>query len=180
MEAKLRRRQIGGFLFTSILGTLLHFLYEWSGDSPLLGLVSAVNESTWEHMKLLFVPMFLFALWESTAFASRYHCFWRVKLLGIVVGLLLIPTLYYTYTGALGLQVTWLNILIFYIAAAAAYALETRLLLRQQKCSGMWELPAALLVWGVAFAFLFFTYLPPRLPIFRDPVTLSYGIQKYF
>lgn len=177
MEAKLRRWQIGGFLWTGIVGALLHFLYEWSGENSLLGIFSAVNESTWEHMKLLFIPMFLFALWEMTVFASRYPCFWRVKLCGILTGLLLIPALYYTYTGALGIHVSWLNILIFYLAAAAAYLLETRLFLRQQSCSGTGAWPAMLLLWGIAFAFLLFTYLPPKLPLFQDPVSLTYGIR---
>lgn len=176
MEAKLRRWQVGGFLWTGIVGALLHFLYEWSGEISLLGIFSAVNESTWEHMKLLFIPMFLFALWEMTVFANRYHCFWRVKLSGILTGLLLIPVLYYTYTGALGINVSWLNILIFYLSAAATYLLETRLFLRQKPCSGVGEFPAMLLVWGIAFAFLLFTYLPPKLPIFQDPISLTYGI----
>ena len=30
---------ISGFLFTSVLGTLSHFFYEWSGDSTFIGLV---------------------------------------------------------------------------------------------------------------------------------------------
>lgn len=44
------------FIFISILGVLLHFTYEWSGDNPAVGLFSAVNESTWEHLKLIFFP----------------------------------------------------------------------------------------------------------------------------
>lgn len=34
------------FLFISVLGVLLHFTYEWSGDNPIVALFSAVNEST--------------------------------------------------------------------------------------------------------------------------------------
>ena len=41
------------FIFISVLGVLLHFTYEWSGDNAVVGLFSAVNESTWEHLKLL-------------------------------------------------------------------------------------------------------------------------------
>ena len=37
-----------------ISGVLLHFAYEWSGNNPLVGAFSAVNESTWEHLKLIF------------------------------------------------------------------------------------------------------------------------------
>ena len=45
------------FIFISVLGVLLHFTYEWSGNNPIVGLFSATNESTWEHLKLLFFPM---------------------------------------------------------------------------------------------------------------------------
>ena len=53
---------LGGFTFTSVMGTLLHFLYELSGGRLWAAVISGVNESTWEHMKLLFWPLFLFAL----------------------------------------------------------------------------------------------------------------------
>jgi len=173
MESRLRRWQLGGFLFTCAAGTLLHFLYDWSGGNSLLAAISAVNESVWEHMKILFVPMFIVALMEMAIFAERYHCFWRGKLCGVLLGLIIIPSVYYTYTGALGLRVSWLDILTFYAAAAAAYLVETRLLLRCSRPSSGMEFGAMLLIWALAFAFLFLTYIPPQIPVFQDPVTLS-------
>ena len=63
MQAK-TRLNLFHFIFISILGVLLHFTYEWSGDNPAVGLFSAVNESTWEHLKLIFFPMLLLTLIE--------------------------------------------------------------------------------------------------------------------
>ena len=64
----MRRRlffwELAGFLFTGALGVLPHFLYEWSGGNTLAAAFSAVNESTWEHMKLLFFPMFVFSVFQ--------------------------------------------------------------------------------------------------------------------
>ena len=54
--------QFSGFAATALLGTLLHFLYDWTGQNVFAALVSGVNESTWEHMKLLYFPLFIFAL----------------------------------------------------------------------------------------------------------------------
>lgn len=178
MDSKLRRWQLGGFLFTAAAGTLLHFLYDLSGESSFFAAISAVNESVWEHMKLMFVPMFVVTLGEMVVFGDRYRCFWRIKLLGILVGLLLIPVIHYTYTGVLGIRIAWLDIATFYAAAAAAYALETRLLLRCSRPSGVLELGAMILVWALAFFFLFATYAPPEIPLFQDPVTGEWGIQK--
>ena len=50
-----------GFLTTAVLGTLAHFAYRWSDGALLAGVFCAVNESVWEHMKLLFFPVFLFS-----------------------------------------------------------------------------------------------------------------------
>ena len=176
MDGKLRRWQMGGFLVTAAGGTLLHFLYDWSGGSSICAPISAVNESVWEHMKLLFVPMFVAALAEMVVFGDRYRCFWRVKLLGIFVGLLIIPVIHYTYTGVLGMRIAWVDISTFYVAAAVAYLLETKLLTRCSRPSAVLELGTMLLVWALAFLFLFMTYAPPEIPLFRDPVTGEWGI----
>ena len=57
--------QAAGFAFATLGGTILHFLYDWTGGSILVAPFSGVNESTWEHMKLLFFPMLLFSLVQS-------------------------------------------------------------------------------------------------------------------
>ena len=93
--------QLMGFAVTSLGGTLLHFLYDLTGEAVLVAPFSGVNESTWEHMKLLFWPMLLFAIVQSRFFSDRKN-FWCVKLRGILLGLALIPILFYTYNGVIG------------------------------------------------------------------------------
>ena len=163
--------QAWGFVFVGIAGTLLHFLFDWTGSSWVIGLFSAVNESVWEHMKLLFYPWLLFSLWESRDCAAG---FWQIKLSGILAGLILIPTLYYTYTGMLGVSADWFNIAIFFLAAGLVFLLETRRfskpstpLLPRRVAVGVLALMAGL--------FTLFTFLPPHIPLFADPVTGSYG-----
>ncbi|MDD7025196.1 MAG: DUF6512 family protein, partial [Oscillospiraceae bacterium] len=56
---KLKCYTITGILFVIITGTISHFVYEWSQNNFILGLFFPVNESTWEHMKLLFFPMLI-------------------------------------------------------------------------------------------------------------------------
>lgn len=159
--------QMVGFIFTGVAGTLLHFLYEWTGENPVVGAFSAVNESIREHMKLLFFPMLLFSFIEYTVIGKEYPSFWCVKAFGTLVGLLLIPVLYYTYTGALGIHVDWFNITIFFIAAAVVYWLEARLLKK--------GIPFCIPVLGLGFllalglVFIFLTFFPPALPLFQPP-----------
>ena len=41
--------EISGIVFVFLLGALLHFVFEWSGESRIVGLFASVNESVWEH-----------------------------------------------------------------------------------------------------------------------------------
>jgi len=125
MKKSLSLWQFAGFIFTAIAGVLLHFLYDWSNQSALAAPFSAVSESIWEHMKLLYVPMFSFALVERQFIGDKYENYWCAKLVGILLGLTLIPVLYYSYTGIFGVQLACINITIFFIAAATTYLFET-------------------------------------------------------
>lgn len=132
---------------------------------------SGVNESTWEHMKLLFWPLFLFALVQRLFFRKQKN-FWRVKLWSILQGLLLIPVLFYTYNGAFGRSPDWLNIAIFYISAGAVFLFEGWAFQNiPRPCRFSF---AAICL--VAALFVAFTFAPPRVPLFQDPLTGGYGI----
>ena len=165
--------QLVGFSVTSLLGTVLHFLYEWLGGSAWVAPFSGVNESTWEHMKLLFWPMLLFALFESLFFRERSD-FWCIKLNGILLGLALIPLIFYTYNGVIGKSPDFINIAIFFIAAAIAYFYEYRLLKKEPSpCDGR---KALVILLTLAALFVLFTFRTPNLAIFKDPTSGSYGI----
>ena len=173
------RRRVGwwqavGFLVTALGGVLLHFLYDWSGQNPAVGLVSAVNESIWEHLKLLYVPLMGFSLVEARTLAGDHPGYWCAKLGGTLTGLVSIPLLYYTYTGALGVKADWFNIFIFFLAAAVAFTLETHLLRHSLPCNRP-KVAVGILI-GIGGLFALFTFAPPHLPLFFDPVTGTYGI----
>ena len=167
--------QVAGFLFTSILGTFLHFLFDLSGQSLIAAIFSAINESIWEHMKLIFVPMVVFSLFQRRYF-PELEGFWWVKLTGILTALVLIPALFYTYTGALGVKADWFNIAIFFIAAGAAFWLETKLFQSGWVCPlPQWVAIGVIALIGAAFSV--FTFWPPEIPLFEDPLNGSFGFQ---
>ena len=166
--------QLMGFAVTSLGGTLLHFLYEWLGEAAWIAPLSGVNESTWEHMKLLFWPTFLFAIVQSIFFRDR-NDFWCIKLRGILWGLLLIPVIFYTYNGVIGRSPDWINIAIFFLAAAVAYLYETKLFWRGTTPCKNPRLALGILC-ALAILFVVFTFLSPEIGIFKDPLTGGYGI----
>lgn len=166
--------QFAGFSLTSLGGTLLHFLYDWTNESVLIAPFSGVNESTWEHMKLLFFPLLIFALIQSRFF-GEYENFWYIKLIGIATGLTLIPVLFYTYNGAFGKSPDWLNIAIFFISLAIVFLLETWLFKKVNLyCKRPWLAFGGICLIGVLF--VVFTFATPHIPLFQDPLTGTYGI----
>ena len=174
MKREIGLWQLGGFVFTAALGTVLHFLYGWT-DNVGVAVFSAVNESTWEHMKLVFYPAFVFAVIQSRFFASEYQGFWWVKLQGILLGTLLVPILFYTYNGVFGQSPDWLNILFFFVAVACAFIFEGTLLKKGGvRRHAQWV--AVVLLILIVGLFVTFTFATPRLPLFKDPLTGGYGL----
>ncbi len=174
MKRRIGLWQLIGFAVTSLGGTLLHFLYDWLGQAAWIAPFSGVNESTWEHMKLLFWPTFIFAIVQSFFFKDRKD-FWCVKLRGILLGLALIPIIFYTYNGVIGTSPDWINIAIFFISAAAVYIYQTRLF-NDEKLSCKHPKLAIATLCVIALLFVIFTFATPEIGIFKDPLTGNYGI----
>jgi hypothetical protein len=126
-------------------------------------------------MKLLFWPMFIFAIVQSFFFRD-YESFWCVKLRGILIGLGLIPLLFYGYNGIIGKSPDWINIAIFFISDAVAFIYEARMLkIDKIKCKYPWLSVAILCL--IALSFVVFTFYPLNIGIFLDPITSTYGIK---
>ena len=160
--------QWAGFAFATFGGTILHFLYDWTGGNVLVSPFSGVNESTWEHMKLLYWPLLFFAPVQRPFFREQAN-YWCVKLAQILLGLALIPVLFYTYNGAFGKSPDWINIAIFYISAGLVFLFERWAFKHNQlSCKHPRLALAAICLIGVLF--VVFTFAPPRIPLFRDPV----------
>ena len=166
--------QLMGFAVTSLGGTILHFLYDWLNNATWIAPFSGVNESTWEHMKLLFWPMFIYAIVQSFFFKGKSD-FWCIKLKGILLGLVLIPILFYNYNGVIGTSPDWANIAIFFISAGVAYIYETKLF-NNNTLSCKFPKIAITLLCAIAILFVIFTFATPQIELFRDPISGDYGI----
>ena len=166
----IKKWQIAGALFTLILGTILHFTYNWSGKNPVIGIFSAVNESIWEHLKLLAFPMLLFSALEFLAYGKNLTNFVPVKMLSILAGMLAIVVLFYTYTGIIGKNYFIADILIFVIGVFLSHFISYRLLQTTLFSSCLMVIAGWLGLVGLVTLFALFTYAPPRLELFRDPL----------
>ncbi len=166
-QTHLQKYMITGVFFVSIIGTLSHFVYEWSGENFFLGLFFPVNESTWEHMKMLFFPMLLYSTLAGTQLKRENPCLRFGMLAGILAGTALIPIFFYTYSGILGFYTTFLDVVIFYLSIICAFYLAYHL---TKSCKNKkYFLPLSIAAGVVFILFLIFTYLPPELGIFAQP-----------
>ena len=84
-----------GIVFTTLVGALLHFTYAFSGNNAFVALFSAVNESTWEHLKLLFFPYCIYMIYENYSTKIESNNFWTAKFIGLLCGLIFIPVVFY-------------------------------------------------------------------------------------
>lgn len=163
----LKSNMILGTVFVLITGTISHFIYDWSGQNYILGLIFPTNESTWEHMKLVFFPMLLCAFFLNRRLMADYPYITSALLAGILLGTFLIPVLFYSYSGILGNHFLWLDIAVFALSVILAFGASYRLTLScRAKNYGNLFGP---LVFVVLLCFLFFTYHAPALGLFTDP-----------
>ena len=167
--------QIAGFIFTVIIGVLFHFLFDLTNENIIVAFIAPVNESIWEHIKLVYFPMFAYALLEYYFWGKEYNHFWCIKLKGILIGMALIPTLYYTYTGIIGKTGDWFNVVIFFCVTGVVYFLETKMFLENKSCRISSEY-AFVILCLIGVVFFVFTFYPPNIPLFQDPMSKTYGI----
>lgn len=167
MHKKLLLFTILGILFTSLTGTLLHFVYEWSQENFLVGLLAPVNESTWEHMKLVFFPMLLYGLFSCAKLKNSYPCICSANALGLLLGTFAVPILFYTYSGLLGRHFLAGDIAVFLCSVVIGFLSSYAAAVRCKTGTGSF-LPICL-VFLLLGGFFLFTVFPPDLGIFLEP-----------
>lgn len=166
MNKKFLYYTIGGIIFTSIAGTLLHFAYEFSGYNPLAGMFTPVNESVWEHMKLVFFPAFLYCMAGWPFFYKSRPAFFRSCLSGILTGTLSVAVIFYAYSGIIGNHYLILDILTFLSSVLITFSLSYQLTVQN-----ITVMPTPFLVFlivALMVCFFIFTYAPPDIALFID------------
>lgn len=156
---------LAGILFTVAAGILLHFAYEWSMENPFVALFAPVNESVWEHLKMLFFPAFLYTLFEVIVLFKTSGRFLTSRIAGVLLGMFFIVAAFFTYTGISGKDYLAADILIFVLSVLVTFLCSRYF---EVQCPGM-HLPllanyALLLL--LVICFFSFTFSPPGLPMF--------------
>lgn len=174
-KIKIKNYQIASTIFVCILGTLLHFTYEILGENTFAASFSAVNESVWEHLKLLFFPMLISTIIGYFYIGKNAPNFLCSKTLEILASIFFIIIFFYTYTGIIGKSIVFIDIASFFVAVILGEYLAYKLIISDFKCN---NIIAIIILTIILICFVIFTYFTPNIGLFKDPVTNQYGIIK--
>ena len=175
MLSKILKLEFIGAIFIIILGSLLHFTFDWSGKFWLVGTFSAVNESIWEHLKLAVIPALLWMLFEMKLLKERPENFFLAKTKGIYAMPFFIIVIFYSYKAILGKNFLVLDILTFVVAVILGQLISYRIMLFKNLRKIYNQIGLVFLIL-LFLAFIIFTFYPPHFFLFQDPVDLRYGI----
>ena len=162
-----------GFFTVCILGTFFHFLYGLSGNSTAVALFTPVNESVWEHLKLLFFPSLFYSIAELIVYGRKICGFLFSRTVGIIAGLIFMPAAFMLYSTILGRSYVVIDILIFIISVFLTYYIGYSRLKKGTDCSSKKTLAAVIILSGVALLMSGLTFDPPSTPLFRDPTAIE-------
>lgn len=155
----------------------MHFLYEWLGEWRPAALIAAVNESTWEHLKMCFWPGLVWAGIEAPFLLRRVPNFIVAKAAGLLVMPVFIVAGFYGYTALAGDNYLPADIGLFVAAVIAGQAISYAVMKRASLPDPARIAAAALLALETA-AFSLFTYFPPKFFLFENPVDHTFGIDR--
>ena len=169
MKYRLLIFEIAGFIFVSVVGTLLHFAYEYFDYSTVAAVISPINESTWEHLKLLFFPFLFYTLFEYLVIGKKYNNFIYYKAISVLIGLFTILAVFYLYTGIIGRSFVIVDIILFYFSVFITYQNSYRLI-KQNPIYKNYNNIGAFIFLLLIGLFVSFTFAPPAINLFQSPI----------
>lgn len=166
-----------GFVIISVVGTLAHFLYDFSHHNKIVGLFAAVNESTWEHIKIALTPTFLWSLYDGYLYGANANYF-LAKFLSLLAIVVFIPLIFYTYRIFTKKSILFVDITLFYITIFISQYLFYFVL---QNVLGTFVINylACISIFILFGFYMVLTLLPIKNFLFKDPLTNKYGFKGH-
>jgi len=174
----LKNYALFGILFTFIVGSLFHSIYELSGSSQIVGYFFPINESVWEHLKLGFYAWLLYGISNYFFLNDKANNYWLgIFLAGLATNLFNV-LFFYTYTGILGYSILALDIASYLVSCIIGAYVYYKVLTLSPLCPYI-DILGILLLFLSFLLFAFFTYNPPNLPLFKPSSTTQMSITLF-
>lgn len=161
----------------STAGTLLHFLYDFSHHNKYVALVAAVNESTWEHIKLALTPTLLWSLYDGFIYGTSDNYF-IAKALSLLSIIIVMPTIFYTYTKFTKKNILAIDILSFYVVIIVAQSIFYYII-GLDSLDFIYNYLSIILLFIIFGIYMTSTLLPFKNFMFKDPISKKYGIKGH-
>lgn len=161
----------------SIIGSIMHFVYDVTGHIALIGIFAAVNESIWEHLKLILFPMIGWWCIYYVLNAKKYNInkekWFFATVIALISSMLTLIAFYYTYTQAFGIESLALDIFDLLLSVTAGQCLGLHI---YKHGKGIKVHVSICILAIIIVAFVLFTFVPPHIPLFKDSESGLYGI----
>lgn len=157
-----------------LIGTLLHFTYEWSHHNKVVAYFSAVNESTWEHIKIALTPTFIYTIIDyfildgNNFFFAKFMCMFSI--------ILIIPILFYSYTAFTKKAILPLDVICFYVTITISQIVSNYIMNEPNLGNEVFGIIGIIVIF-IMYSLL--TYFAPKNFLFKDPITKKYGLEGH-
>ena len=163
------------FLF--VLGSLFHFTYYFSNQNKVVGIFTPVNESIFEHSKLLLYPLILFwgvcyLFMEDEIITNNYFF---AMLISIIVSIITMISFYYTYKEIIGNEYMWVDIFDMLLSLFVGQVIANHV---YEYSKGIPVIISVSIILLVVFGYIYLTFKPLKTPFFLDKKSKTYGINK--
>lgn len=166
-----------------VIGGLLHFAYQMTGNCAAIGIIAPVNESIFEHLKLSFYPILIWCIIQLIIGRNKDKYFSdRCKVIvsafvSCLMSMLVIIGFFYSYTQMFGVDIAILDVFSLLLGIAIGQFAGLHIY-NHIKCNKTIAIASLIGIILIIIMFTIWTFNTPHIPFFRDPQTFLYGIQN--
>ena len=164
-------------IVVSVVGTLSHFLYDISKHNKVIGLFGAVNESTWEHIKIALTPTIIWSLVDGYIYGINPNYF-LAKFISLMIIIILMPVLFYGYKKIFKKNNAIVNILIFYIVIISSQYLFSHII-STNPINYLQQYLSCIGTYIIFACYMTLTLMPIKNFLFKDPISNKYGFKGH-
>lgn len=173
----MKKIKIIGVFLSFILAIILHFIYGIIPNS-IISVIAPVNESIWEHMKLIVTSSIIFSIFEYFIYIKKdipFNNFILSYGISSILAILVYLIIYIPLNDIFGHKAyiaISLLFLIFIFLQFISYYIMNYKKINYSNDIGI------LLIIIIYFIFGYLTYHPPKINLFYDYMNKGFGIIK--
>ncbi len=171
------KMELIGTIFTFLIGTILHFVYDISNHSVWSILIGAINESVWEHVKIFILPYLFWGAIEICYLKIPMKKTIIAKTIGIYIFSIITILFFYSYSNIAKGSILLVDIISVFLWIILAHVISYKIIIFKKSFENLFT-PSAFLLVLLITMYLTFSVNPLHIDLFKDPITNSYGLYQ--